>query len=285
MSTPTPESSPAAPLPRVSVILPTLNRAGLLAQAIDSVLAQTFASFELIVVDDGSTDRTPDLLAAYAGHITLLRQPNRGVSAARNRGIAASSGDLIALLDSDDYWLPEKLAHQVAFFDNHPGQMICQTEETWIRNGARVNPRRRHAKSGGMIFEKSLPLCLISPSAVMLRKSMLDEVGPFDECLPACEDYDLWLRITWKYPVHLIPIPLVVKRGGHADQLSRMPGLDRYRIRALVKILRQGCLSPPQKAAALATLTEKCLLYAGGCRKRGREDEAAYYLSLPRRFK
>jgi len=281
---PTLSTEPAAAPVRVSVIVPTYNRAGLLEQAIDSVLAQTFASFELIVVDDGSTDDSPALLSGYAGRIRIKRQINRGVSAARNVGMAAATGEFIALLDSDDYWLPAKLARQVAFFDAHPGEMICQTEEIWVRDGVRVNPKRRHQKFGGMIFEKSLPLCLISPSAVMLRKSLLDEVGVFDECLPACEDYDLWLRITWKYPVHLIPVPLIVKRGGHPDQLSRMPELDKYRIRSIVKILRQDCLSPSQRAAALTTLEQKCHVYANGCLKRGRPDEADFYLSLPCRF-
>ena len=135
-----------------------------------------------------------------------------------------------------------------------------------------------------MIFERSLPLCLVSPSAVMIRRSLLEEVGLFDETLPACEDYDLWLRITWKYPVHLIETPLIVKRGGHADQLSAMPELDKYRIAAIVKILKRGCLSPGQQAAALATLKEKCRIYALGCDKRGKTEEAGYYRRLPEEF-
>ncbi|MBI5896658.1 MAG: glycosyltransferase family 2 protein [Desulfobacterales bacterium] len=252
--------------PLVSVVVPTFNRAGEVAQAIDSVLAQTYPHWELIVVDDGSQDDTPRGLAAYGPRIRTIRQENRGVSAARNRGILAAGGQFIALLDSDDYWLPDKLAAQIACFQRHPALMLCQTEEIWIRNGRRVNPK--------------LPLCLISPSAVMLRRSLLDEVGLFDETLPACEDYDLWLRITWKYPVGLIETPLIVKRGGHADQLSAMPELDKYRIRAIVKILEQGCLSPSQAAAARAMLAEKCRIYAAGCRKRERDEEAAYYLSL-----
>ena len=163
----------------------------------------------------------------------------------------------------------------------HPEALICQTQEIWIRNGVRVNPRRRHKKVSGMIFEQSLPLCLISPSAVMLRRKLLDDVGLFDEQLPACEDYDLWLRITWKHPVHLIDKPLIVKHGGHADQLSAMPQLDRYRIQALTKILRRGVLSKDQTVAALAVLNQKCAIYAMGCRKRGRFTEAAHYDRLP----
>jgi glycosyltransferase involved in cell wall biosynthesis len=266
--------------PLVSVVVPTFNRAGKVGQAIDSVLAQTYPHWELIVVDDGSRDDTPRLLAAYGERIRRFRQENRGVSAARNRGLQAARGQFIALLDSDDTWLPGKLAAQVDFFRSHPDLMLCQTEETWIRNGRRVNPKARHRKFAGMIFERSLPLCLISPSAVMLRRSLLDEVGLFDETLPACEDYDLWLRITWKYPVGLIETPLTVKHGGHLDQLSAMPELDKFRIRAIAKILKQKCLSPAQEATARAMLEEKCRIYAAGCRKRGKNEEADLYLSL-----
>lgn len=267
--------------PMISVILPTYNRQALIGKAIDSVLSQSYARFELIVVDDGSTDATPSILNTYGTRIRMIRQENRGVSNARNTGIQCASGEYIALLDSDDYWLPGKLERQIAFFKNHPDALICQTDEIWIRNGKRVNPKKRHEKASGMIFEKTLPLCLVSPSAVMIRKSLFEEVGLFDETLPACEDYDLWLRISWKYPVYLIDKPLIIKTGGHPDQLSRMPELDKYRIQALEKILRQGCLSGKQHAAALAMLREKCAIYANGCRKRGRNREAQYYLKLP----
>ena len=274
-----PKQSASAPL--VSVIIPTYNRAHCLGRAVDSVLGQTFTDFELIVVDDGSTDGTGELLEAYGERIRVIRQANRGVSAARNAGILSSRGEWIALLDSDDTWLPRKLERQVALFQSCPGALIGQTQEIWIRNGRRINPKKRHLKYSGMIFEKSLPLCLVSPSAVMLRRSLLEEVGLFDETLPACEDYDLWLRVTWKYPVHLIETPLIVKHGGHADQLSAMPELDKYRIAALVKILKRGCLPTGQQTAALAILKEKCFIYAGGCVKRGRHEEAAYYRRLP----
>lgn len=275
-----PQSNPHQ-RPTVSVILPTYNRCGLLHQAIESVLAQTCPADELIVVDDGSTDDTSILLAGYGDRIKVIRQENKGVSAARNAGIRQSKGTFIALLDSDDYWLPEKLDAQLAFFRWHPGAMICQTEETWVRNGRRVNPKKRHRKFSGMIFEKTLPLCLVSPSATMIRKVLFDDVGLFDETLPACEDYDMWLRISWKYPIFLIDTPLIVKRGGHGDQLSSMPELDKYRIQALLKILRQGCLSPPQHLAAMDMLHRKCAIYANGCRKRGRMEEAEDYLRLP----
>jgi glycosyltransferase involved in cell wall biosynthesis len=268
------------PAPRVSVIIPTYNRAWSLATAVDSVLSQDFDAFETIVVDDGSTDETRALLTDYGAALRVIRQPNRGVSAARNAGIRAAAAPLVALLDSDDYWLPDKLAAQTAFFDQNPGAVICQTEERWIRNGVRVNPGKRHRKRGGMIFEPSLELCLVSPSAVMLRRSLFESVGFFDERLPACEDYDLWLRISCRHPVHLIERPLIVKRGGHPDQLSRAAGLDRHRIRAIRRLLAQNVLTADQRRAAWKTLAAKCTIYAAGCRKRGRPEEAARCLAL-----
>lgn len=270
--------------PLVSVIIPTFNRDWIVGEAIDSVLAQDFSDYELIVVDDGSDDRTPDILATYQGKITVLRQANRGVSAARNRGLEAAAGRLIAFLDSDDLWLPQKLSTQVKFFVENPDALISQTEERWVRNGVHVNPKKRHLKFSGMIFERSLALCLVSPSAVMIKKALFNTVGVFDEDLPACEDYDLWLRISSRYPVHLIEKPLIIKRGGHADQLSKAPGLDKYRIRSLVKLLEEDFLTPPQKQAVIKTLTEKCGVYAGGCRKRGREEEAQYFYQLADQF-
>jgi glycosyltransferase involved in cell wall biosynthesis len=263
--------------PRISVILPTYNRAWILGEAVDSVLNQDYANLELIVVDDGSTDDTASLIATYADRITVICQANRGVSAARNAGIRAASGELIALLDSDDTWLPGKVTAQASFFETHPDALICQTQEIWIRNGVRVNPGNHHRKQTGMIFERSLALCLVSPSAVMMRRSLLDEMGLFDEALPACEDYDLWLRIAWKYPIHLIDQALILKHGGHADQLSRMPELDKYRIRSIVRLLDRRCLSKAQENAAKAMLKTKCAIYVKGCRKRGRLAEADRY--------
>ncbi len=266
--------------PLVSVIIPTFNRGWIIQEAIDSVLAQDFTDFELILVDDGSTDDTGQILEAYGRDLTVYRQSNRGVSAARNRGIAAATGRLIAFLDSDDLWLPRKLSSQVDFFNSNPDAVINQTEEIWIRNGVRVNPRTRHHKISGMIFERSLALCLVSPSAVMMRRSLFDEVGLFDENLPACEDYDLWLRLSWRYPVHLIETPLIIKRGGHADQLSKAPGLDKFRIQSLKKIIENGHLEEDAYQAAVKALQEKCAIFAGGCRKRGKNDEARYYEEL-----
>jgi len=270
--------------PQVSVIIPTFNRGWILKEAIDSVLTQDYKDFELIVVDDGSTDNTSEILASYGNDIRVLFQENKGVSAARNRGVAEASGQFIAFLDSDDLWLPQKLSTQLEFFNQTPDALICQTEEVWIRNRRRVNPKKRHKKPSGMIFEPSLELCLVSPSAVMIRRVLFDRVGEFDVTLPACEDYDLWLRISCRFPVHLIDTPLIIKRGGHNDQLSSMKGLDKFRIKAIEKIINSGRLSEDQYRAAVKTLKEKCKIYADGCRKRGREEEAKCYEALSGKY-
>ena len=270
-------------MPRVSVIIPTYNRASLVQEAVASVLAQTYRDFELLVVDDGSTDGTLEALASFAGEIRVLSLPvRRGVSGARNAGIAAAQGEWRAFLDADDLWLPEKLARQMAFMEAHPQLLLSQTEEIWVRRGLRVNPPRSHAKAGGDIFLRSLERCLVSPSAVVLHRRLLDAHGGFDEALPAAEDYDLWLRLAWRYEVGLLPEPLVIKRGGHADQLSRQWGLDRYRIRALRKLLAEPELPVPYRRAARRTLQRKCAIYAQGCEKRGKVAEAQEYRQIGR---
>ena len=182
--------------PLVSVIIPTFDRASWLGEAIASVLAQTYPHLELIVVDDGSHDATPEVVQACGQALIYIRQAHAGVSAARNRGVAASRGAFIAFLDSDDLWLPRKIAAQVALLQQQPQAQACYTDEIWIRHGVRVNPRQIHQKHSGWLFEPSLPRCIISPSSIMLRRTLWDQVGGFDESLPACEDYDLWLRLT-----------------------------------------------------------------------------------------
>jgi glycosyltransferase involved in cell wall biosynthesis len=271
----------------VGIIIPTYNRRTKVARAIASVLNQTYKDYEIIVVDDASIDGTRDSLVQFRKHIRCVSHPrNLGVSASRNTAIKASRSPFIAFLDSDDYWLPEKLSFQMAFFAQNPEALICQTQEIWIRKGRRVNPQRKHLKPSGDIFEPSLKRCLVSPSAVMLRRSLLGEVGLFDESLPACEDYDLWLRIASRYPVYLIEQPLVVREGGEPDQLSlRHRGMDRFRIRALEKLIRGRRLNPVQLRLTFEELSLKCAIYGNGCLKRGKTEEGAFYLQLPDKVK
>jgi glycosyltransferase involved in cell wall biosynthesis len=270
----------------VSVIIPTFNRRKFVREAVASVRAQRLGAGEIVVVDDGSTDGTAETLTRTFGNgIRLVRTPNRGVAAARNAGVADSCGDLIAFLDSDDLWLPDKLSTQAAFLREYPETEICQTGETWIRNGVRVNPCAHHRKPNGDVFVPSLQRCLVSPSAVLLRRSLFERVGGFDESLPACEDYDLWLRIAVDTPVWCVSTPLVVKRGGHADQLSRrFWGMDRFRVASLLRLLASDRLRALQRAAVVAVLEEKCTVLAHGAARRGRLDEAERYRTLARMY-
>lgn len=265
----------------VTVIIPTYNRREKLRKALHSVLAQRDVSFELIVVDDGSSDGTAEMIAKEFPSVTYLYQKNQGPAAARNRGMERARGEWIAFLDSDDEWMPGKLAAQLEFFSRHPDYKICQTEEIWIRNGRRVNPRKKHQKFGGWIFEKCLPLCIVSPSAVMMHRRLLEEVGLFDESLPACEDYDLWLRIASRLPIGLIERPYVLKYGGHADQRSReFPAMDRFRIASLAKLLGSGILTQGQAEAARQMLQIKSRIYTAGALKRGKKGEAERFRRL-----
>lgn len=264
----------------ISVIIPAFNRAGVLPRALDSVLGQSLAPDEIIVVDDGSTDQTASLLARYYPQVTCLHQTNQGVSKARNSGVAHSQGEWLAFLDSDDEWLPNKLERQWDALQQRPDFRICHTEEIWIRNGKRVNPMNKHAKYGGHIFERCLPLCAMSPSSIMIRRDLFEKSGGFDEQLPVCEDYDLWLRICAVNPVLFIDRPLLKKYGGHPDQLSKKHwGMDRFRVLALEKIVQSGLLDDRQLVAATATLLEKCEILANGASKRGNSDRAEYYMT------
>ena len=265
----------------VSVVIPTFNRSDLLSRALTSVQRQTFKPLEIIIVDDGSTDETRQMVEKAFPDCRYLHQPNGGVSSARNLGIEASRGKWIALLDSDDEWLPEKLANQLQLMTDLPDHPLCHTGEIWVRNGRRVNAMKKHAKSGGWIFSNCLPLCVISPSSSLIKRSLFDEIGLFDESLPACEDYDLWLRVCSRYPVAYLETPQIIKYGGHTDQLSqKFWGMDRFRIRALEKIIGSGTISGEDLTGAASMLVRKARILAKGAGKRGRQQEAECYLKL-----
>lgn len=235
-------------------------------------------------MDDGSTDQTCDWIKKYAPRARYIYQSNRGVSAARNRGIMASVGRYIAFLDSDDRWLPEKLTRQVSVMEKE-GANVSYTDEIWIRNGRRVNPKKRHKKFSGDIFLQSLPLVIVSPSSAMIRREVFSDVGLFDEALLACEDYDLWLRLTCRYSVKYIDEALIVKTGGHDDQLSRrFWGLDMLRLYALEKILATDELSPERARAVMEEIVRKGRVVLGGAKKRGNDPAVRYYEDMVNRY-
>lgn len=232
----------------VSVIIPTFNRAGPVQRAIDSVLRQSYKNFELLVVDDGSTDDTAFWLSKIQDpRFRYMQSTNLGVSHARNLGVKNAKADWICFLDSDDLWRRHKLSEQLRFHDKHRDILISQTEDMWLKNSSRLNKMKKHLTREGDIFKESLKLCLISPSSVMLHKPLFWECGGFDETLPACEDYDLWLKITAKHKIGFVKKTLVTKFGGHSDQLSKKyDAMDRFRLQSLQNLLKTQNLSPVQ---------------------------------------
>ena len=265
-------------MPTVSASIPTYNRGRTVLRALRSVYAQRIPVNEVIVIDDGSSDDTAERIQTEFPGVNLICQAQHGVSHARNRGIDAARGEWLAFLDSDDEWLPIKIETQLNAVRNNSSSRICHSNEIWIRKGHRVNPMDKHRKHGGWIFEHCLPRCAISPSSVLLHRSAVEEFGNFDESLPVCEDYDLWLRLTATLPVMLISEPLVKKYGGHTDQLSRSRwGMDRYRIRSLEKLLAAKTLTAVQEQQALEELTRKIDIYLAGARRRQRKNEIAIY--------
>lgn len=275
----------------ISVIIPTYDRASLLKEAIQSVLNQDYFTaknasnlFELLVVDDGSTDNTREVVESFKGRVKYHSKVNEGVSVARNFGLRLAKGDYIAFLDSDDLWIKEKLRMQMNLMENLTQAKVCYTDEIWTRKGVRVNPKKKHQKYSGWIFEKVLPLCLLSLSSAIFSREIFEEIGNFDEELPVCEDYDFSIRIAHRYPFYFIPRPLIIKRGGHPDQLSqKFWGMDKFRIRALEKALSLG-LTPLQKSLVKKELVKKCGILAKGFENRNKRDEAKKYLALLEKY-
>jgi glycosyltransferase involved in cell wall biosynthesis len=275
----------------ISIIIPSYNRAEFLKEAIQSVLDQDYYAgdsesrrFELLVIDDGSTDQTKSVVGSFSSPVVYRYQNHKGVSAARNLGVELSQGDYVAFLDSDDLWKPDKITVQMSVMKSLPQTKICYTEEVWIRNSVFVNPRKKHQKYSGWIFEKVLPLCLLSLSSALFHRSVFKEVGIFDENLPACEDYDFGIRAALRYPIHLISKPLIVKRGGHPDQLShKYWGMDQFRVRALEKALQME-LSPLQEEQVRGELIKKCNILVAGFGKRNKRTEVNFYSALIEKY-
>ncbi len=254
---------------KVTVIIPVCNREDWIGDSISSVLNQTRPPEEVIIVDDGSTDNSAGVIKSFGDRVTYIYQNNQGVSAARNTGIKSANFPWLAFLDSDDQWHPEKLASQLQFLSENPSCRVIHTDEIWIRHGRRVNPRKVHQKHGGMIYDKCLPRCVISPSSVMIHHTIFEDYGLFDETLPACEDYDMWLRICRSEPVGYVDQPLITKFGGHQDQLSRsVEALDRFRVRILLDQLENYPLNQTQICQLLNVMIKKADILASGSRKR-----------------
>ena len=255
---------------KVSVIIPTLNRINTLQRAIDSVIAQSFKSIEIIVVDNGSSDGSVNMLKKYYPTVKLIHEHKSGVSASRNKGIKYAKSPWIAFLDSDDAWDQKKLEKQINLLHNsHDKYRLIHTNEIWIRNGKKINQMKKHQKFGGYIFNECLSLCCVSPSSVLIDRSIFDDMGLFNENLPVCEDYDMWLRICSKEEVLFLDEKLTFKYGGHKDQLSKSYwGMDRFRVNSIENLILNYDLNTDQKNKSMATLIKKLKIIINGAKKR-----------------
>ncbi len=273
----------------ISVIIPTYNRCGgLLENAIDSVLAQTHQQFELLIVDDGSTDNTAErILQRYGNSVRIVTMSNRGPGAARNHGLQEASHDLIAFLDSDDWWDSRKLEIQVQVMAENPDILISHTDEIWYRGGKVLNQKKRHTRPHGDIFRQCISLCCVGMSTVMMRREFFDIAGGFDESLPCCEDYDLWVRASGQIEFFKVDHPLTYKQGGREDQVSEQHrmGMDQFRITSLEKCLHLHVFSREQRMLLARELVRKSTIYGNGCVKHDRVEAGQKYLDIAERWK
>lgn len=257
----------------VDIIIPSYNRKTFLKKAIISVQNQTFKNWNLWVVDDGSTDETSDMVHLFFASDPRIKvislKSNQGVSQARNKGIEQGAGEWVAFLDSDDEWKKEKLKEQIKYSEKNPDFPLIHCNEIWIKNKKILHQKKHHKKQGGRIFTSSVQLCCISPSAVVLRRSLLNEVGWFREDFPVCEDYEMWLRITSRYSVGFVEDILVIKHGGHTDQLSyKYPAKDYWRIKALKNYIRDTNLSQEERAQVKKMIIQKAQILLRGYERR-----------------
>jgi glycosyltransferase involved in cell wall biosynthesis len=260
----------------VSVIIPTFNRESTIERAINSVLKQTHTNLECIVVDDCSNDNTKKLVLSFNDKRVkyIKNDSNCGVSYSRNVGFVNSTGEYIALLDSDDEWFKNKLEKQIPLLCDY---VLVHGEEVWIRNGKKINQKNIHKKSGGYIFNRCLHLCLISPSASIMRRELYKEMSGFREDFPVCEDYELWLRITSQYEIGFVDTPVINKYGGHEDQLShKFKAMDYWRVLAMDKLRGSGVLSKKQTQSLEEVLIAKCIILKKGYEKHNNTKDLPY---------
>jgi glycosyltransferase involved in cell wall biosynthesis len=274
-------------MPFFSIIIPTYNREKFLKIALNSVFYQSFSDFELIVIDDGSTDNTARVVQSIKdSRLHYHVYEHAGVSAARNIGITRAQGEFICFLDSDDRFRKEKLEVTHYYIKKMPEYKIFHTDEIWYRSHQLLPQKIYHAKPTGFVFENALKLCCVSISTVAIKKDVFNAIGTFDESMPVCEDYDFWLRVTAQFLIYLIPYHLTIKEGGHPDQQSfKYPAMDKFRIYAIEKILKNGTLSDKQRKLAVEELKNKCSIYIQGARKRKKMDDVAHFTKLVDSFK
>ena len=300
------------------MIVPVYNRDLMLSEAVGSILYQTYRDFELIIVDDGSTDKTAMIategleakVGAAIDAVTLAATPGKAPArprdltpttptafrylkldhtgmpgAARNRGAEAARGRYLAFLDSDDLWLPSKLELQSSLMARNSSCPISHTREIWLRDGKIISQASQKHRRFGRLLKDSLVKCIIGPSTVMIERDLFLESGGFRDDLEIGEDYELWLKITSKHSVGYIDQSLTVKRAGHPDQLTSKYGyIEHFRIKALAELLDSGYFEGENREDAAAELLRKCAIYIDGAKKRGKFKEALQYERLAEHY-
>lgn len=265
---------------RISVIITTCNRPHWLQRALNSVRSQTTLPHEIIVINDGADHATRCYLNAQTD-ITIKHGQQRGISAARNLGLHIASGDWVAFLDDDDAWQPHKLKQQIIAIKQHPYHLWCHTGEAWYRGNRRVKQPRYLKSGGGWIYNRCLTRCAVSPSSVMIDRAWLTDIGGFDERLPACEDYALWLRLSQRQPIVYIDAPLTLKYADHGPQLSRQyRAMDAWRVFALLHMLWHEALSEAEWRDTRMMLKQKLHLLKKGAQKYKRNHYVQTYQIL-----
>ncbi|NOT79806.1 MAG: glycosyltransferase family 2 protein [Bacteriovoracaceae bacterium] len=256
---------------QIDIIIPTYNRAHTLERALNSIFHQTYTDFQIYLIDDASTDETALIKEKYINdprfHYHFL-EVSQGVSHARNIGVALGNSQYVSFLDSDDEWLPLKLDEQVKHLTKNPDCQFIHSEEIWIRNGVRVNPKLKHNKNSTDLFQRSLEHCLISPSTVVIKRDLFLSLGGFDTSMTVCEDYDLWLKVLVSRDVIYISSPLINKYGGHADQLSiKFVAMDYWRIKSLFNLLKNKEVCSLQKLKITEVIIKKSKLLLSNYKK------------------
>jgi len=255
--------------PFFSIVIPTFNRSALLRIAVESILGQNFEDFEIIIYDDGSEDNTSAMITAFNDQrIKYFYQENKGVSAARNAAIKKCCGEFVAFLDSDDRFRGTKLSTTHEYIQKNPRYKVFHSQEIWYRAGSYLPQKKCHAKPHGNIFSQATKICSVSISTAVAHKSVFDTIGNFDEAMPACEDYDFWLRASNQYEIFLIDKFLTIKEGGHIGQQShKYPAMDRFRIYALEKAINSGKLTERNLIIAQRELAVKKNIFEKGAKK------------------
>lgn len=297
----------------VTVVVPTCNRKDFVTQALHSVFSQNYRNFEIVVVDDGSTDGTAAHLLrtfgaeARAVELVARRNPaaltpfyhtfthqgllvryeyhqNRGLGAARNRGIRHARGSYIAFLEAEDIWEPGHLRSQIDFLEGHRGACIARVGERPAKEGPRSRRARRGEVASGNLFAQALEQAPAGISCAVVHRSCFAECGEFDENMPACEDYDLWLRLTARFPVYYVEGPEVTRRAPRPDGSPHAWTSDRFRVYSLEKSFQSGQLDSEQRFLVSQALVRRCERLVEGYRRQKSEERANFYERKRRRF-